>query len=445
MDEQQEHVLRTITDRDIRYVRLWFTDIVGTLKSVAVAPVELDNAFAEGIGFDGSAIQGLTRVYESDMIARPDASTFAVLRGMDGSDDAAFMFCDILTREGEPARSDPRAILQRTLRRCEDLGFTAYAHPEVEFYLFQPGASDDEEPTPIDSASYFDYVTRSVAHNFRRDVILSLEDVGISVEFSHHEIGPGQQEVDLRYADCLTMADSIMAARVIIKEVALRHGVEASFMPKPLAHWPGSAMHTHFSLFEGETNAFHDPRGQFGMSVTARRFLAGLMRHAREITAVTNQHVNSYKRLWGGGEAPPYVCWGPRNQSALVRVPEYKPTKPQSARLEYRALDTAANPYLAFAAVLGAGLAGIEGKYDLSDPADTDVLLLTDMERSVLGIESLPGSLDSALKLMESSDLVAEILGEDAFDYFLRDKRAEWAEYRAQVTPLERARFRADR
>ena len=440
MNAQQEYVLRTITEKNIRYVRLWFTDIVGTLKSVAVAPAELEGAFAEGIGFDGSAIQGLTRVYESDMLAIPDADTFTTVGSLE--EPVAVMFCDIASRDGEPARSDPRSILKRTIDLAAEYGFTAYAHPEIEFYLFLPGSSDDVEPTPIDNASYFDYVTRSVAHGFRRDLILSLERAGISVEFSHHEIGPGQQEIDLRFADALTMADAIMTSRVIIREVALRHGVEASFMPKPLHDWPGSAMHTHFSLFEGENNAFHDASGLYGMSVTGRRFLAGLMRHAREITAVTNQHVNSYTRLWGGGEAPPYVCWGPRNQSALVRVPEYKPTKPASARLEYRALDTACNPYLAFAAILRAGLAGIIGKYELSEPAETDVLLMNDLERSVLGIESLPTSLESALGLMRQSDLVAETLGEDAFDYFLRDKRAEWVEYRSQVTPVERARFR---
>ncbi|MDY5129541.1 glutamine synthetase family protein [Actinotignum urinale] len=444
MDNQQEHVLRTINDEKVRYVRLWFPDIAGTLKSVAVSPGELEDAFMEGIGFDGSAIQGLTRVYESDMLARPDASTFRIVRGKDPADTLAFMFCDVLTRDGEPARSDPRAILKRTLARAEKLGFTAYAHPEIEFYLFRPGSSLNEDPTPIDSASYFDYVTRSVAHNFRRDMVLALEDVGIVVEFSHHEIGPGQQEVDLRFADCLDMADSIMTARSLIKEVALRHGVEASFMPKPSEKWPGSGMHTHFSLFEGDKNAFHDPVGQYGMSITARRFLAGLMIHAREITAVTNQYVNSYKRLWGKGEAPAYICWGPHNQSALVRVPEYKPNKPESARLEYRAIDTAANPYLAFAAVVEAGLAGIEGKYELQEPTDTDVESMSDMERIVNGIASLPSSLHSALRAMENSELVARFLGEDAFDYYLRDKRAEWHNYRRQITPLERARFRSD-
>ncbi|KMY22888.1 glutamine synthetase [Actinobaculum suis] len=440
MNAQQEYVLRTISERDIRYARLCFTDIVGTLKSVAVAPAELEAAFNEGIGFDGSAIQGLTRVYESDMIATPDADTFTVVET--DENPVAMLFCDITTRDGEAARSDPRSILKKTLQLAADEGFTAYVHPEIEFYLFLPGSTIDSEPQPIDNGAYFDYVSRSLAHGFRRDLILALEKAGISVEYSHHEAGPGQQEIDLRYADALTMADAIMTTRVIIREVALNHGVEASFMPKPLQSWPGSGMHSHFSLFEGENNAFHDPAGQYGMSITARRFLAGLMKHAREITAVTNQHVNSYKRLWGGGEAPPYVCWGPRNQSALVRVPEYKPNKPSSARLEYRALDTACNPYLAFAAVLRAGLAGITGKYELPEPADSDVLLMNDMERSVLGIQSLPTSLESAIGIMRRSELVADMLGEDAFDYFLRDKQAEWAEYRRQITPAERARFR---
>ncbi|MCI1675432.1 MAG: glutamine synthetase family protein [Ancrocorticia sp.] len=441
MDRQQEYVLRSIEERGVRFVRLWFTDVVGTLKSVAIAPAELEDAFEEGIGFDGSSIQGLTRVYESDMLARPDAATFQLLPWRGESNPVARMFCDITTRDGEPARSDPRTILKRALAKAADMGFTCYVHPEVEFYLFYPETDPEKVPVPIDSASYFDHVSRSTAHDFRREAILNLEEMGISVEFSHHEAGPGQNEIDLRYSDALSMADNLMTFRAVIEEVAIQQGVQASFMPKPLIEAPGSGMHTHISLFEGEHNAFADPTGPYGLSKTGRQFMAGLLRHAREITAITNQHVNSYKRLWGGDEAPSYVCWGPGNRSALIRLPGYKPAKVQSARLEYRALDSAVNPYLAFAAMLRAGLAGIEGDYELPEPADTDVFLMSDMERKVAGIEALPGSLVEAIGVMRQSELVAETLGEDCFDYFIRDKQHEWQQYRRQVTPAERRRF----
>lgn len=296
---------------------------------------------------------------------------------------------------------------------------------------------------PIDSASYFDHVTRSTAHDFRREAILNLEEMGISVEFSHHEAGPGQNEIDLHFSDALSMADNLMTFKAVIEDVAVRQGVQASFMPKPLIDAPGSGLHTHISLFEGERNAFSDPAGEYGLSETGRQFMAGLLKHAREITAVTNQHVNSYKRLWGGGEAPSYVSWGPSNRSALIRLPHYRPDRPQSARLEYRAIDSAANPYLAYAVLLRAGLAGIEGNYELPEQADTDVFLLSDMERRILGIESLPSSLSQALETMQRSELVAETLGEDCFDYFLRDKRHEWEQYRQQITPAERRHFLA--
>ncbi|MCF2706390.1 type I glutamate--ammonia ligase [Arcanobacterium haemolyticum] len=443
MDRQEEYVLRTIDERGVRFIRLWFTDVVGTLKSVAIAPAELEEAFEEGIGFDGSSIQGLTRVYESDMLARPDAATFQLLpwRGID--DPVARMFCDITTRDNEPARSDPRSILKRALERAADMGFTCYVHPEVEFYLFHPESDPEKEPVPIDSGSYFDHVSRSTAHDFRRDAITNLEAMGISVEFSHHEAGPGQNEIDLRYSDALSMADNLMTFKTVIQEVALKQGVHASFMPKPLVGAPGSGMHTHISLFEGERNAFADPAGPYGLSATGRHFMAGLLRHAREMTAVTNQHVNSYKRLWGGDEAPSYVCWGPGNRSALVRLPAYKPQKPQSARLEYRSIDSAANPYLSFAAMIHAGLEGIEGEYELPEPADSDVFLMNDIEREVLGIEALPDSLGEAISVMQKSELMAKALGEDCFDYFIRDKRHEWHQYQRQVTPAERVRFLA--
>ena len=441
MDRQQEFVLRTVEERDIRFIRLWFTDVLGFLKSVAIAPAELEAAFAEGIGFDGSSIEGLTRVYEADMIAKPDPTTFQILPWRGERHGTARMFCDILTPDGQPSLADSRNVLKRALARASDQGFTFYTHPEVEFYLFEPPGAPAEELRPVDQAGYFDHVPRGTAHDFRRAAITMLESMGISVEFSHHEAGPGQNEIDLRYADALTTADNIMTFRTVVKEVALEQGVYASFMPKPMAQHPGSGMHTHLSLFEGDRNAFHEPGAQYELSKVARSFIAGLLHHAPEITAVTNQFVNSYKRLWGGAEAPSFVCWGHNNRSALVRVPMYKPGKGNSSRVEYRALDAAANPYLGFAVVLAAGLKGIEEGYELPEGAEDDVWELTDAERRALGIEPLPQSLDQAVSVMEKSELVAETLGEHVFDFVLRNKRQEWDEYRGQVTPYELSRF----
>ncbi|MFW2514485.1 glutamine synthetase family protein [Demequina sp. SO4-13] len=436
MDKQQEYVLRSVEERDIRFIRLWFTDVLGILKSVAIAPAELENAFSEGIGFDGSAIEGLTRVSESDMLAKPDPSSFQILPWRGASHGVARMFCDIATPDDEPALSDPRQVLKRNLDRASELGFTFYTHPEIEFYLLEkpePG----QLPKPVDQAGYFDNVPRGTAHNFRREAITMLESMGISVEFSHHEAGPGQNEIDLRYADALTMADNIMTFRAVIKEVALEQGVFASFMPKPLVNGPGSGMHTHMSLFEGDRNAFYEAGADHQLSTTARQFIAGLLKYAPEISAITNQYVNSYKRLWGGAEAPSYVAWGSNNRSALVRIPTHKPGKGQSTRIEYRALDSAANPYLAFSVLLSAGLKGIEEELELPEGAEDDVWELSPAERKAMGYQALPASLSEAIEVMERSELVAETLGERVFDFVLRNKRAEWEAYRAQVTPYE--------
>ena len=442
MERQQEFVLRTIEERDIRFVRLWFTDVLGFLKSVAVAPAELEGAFAEGIGFDGSAIEGFARVHESDMLARPDPQTFQVLPWRGESPGTARMFCDILMPDGSPSYADPRHVLRRVMQKAADLGFTFYVHPEVEFFLLRNRPDDNELlPDPIDAGGYFDQTPHDLGHDFRRQAITHLERMGISVEFSHHEVAPGQQEIDLRYADALTTADNLMTMRLVVKEVALEQGIYASFMPKPFSDQPGSAMHTHLSLFEGDRNAFHDASDSFSLSKVGRAFVAGLLMHAAEITAVTNQWVNSYKRLWGGGEAPAYVCWGHNNRSALVRVPMYKPHKGNSTRVEIRSPDSSCNPYLAFAVMLAAGLKGIEEGYELPDGAEDDVWALTDGERRAMGITPLPGSLSDAIKTMEASELMAETLGEHVFDYFLRNKRAEWEAYRQQVTPFELSRY----
>ncbi|MCX6495032.1 MAG: type I glutamate--ammonia ligase [Actinobacteria bacterium] len=437
MDKQQDFVLRTIEERGVKFVRLWFTDVLGTLKNVAVAPAEVEGAFAEGVGFDGSAIEGLTRLYEADMLAHPDPSSFQILPWRGDVDPTARMFCDITTPDGQPAVSDPRHVLKRTLAKASEKGFTFYTHPEIEFYLLNNSDWENGGAQPIDQAGYFDNVPGGVAHDFRRRSVRMLEDIGISVEFSHHEVGPGQNEIDLRYADALTTADNIMTFRTVIKEVAMEHGVYATFMPKPFAQHPGSGMHTHMSLFEGDTNAFYEAGGKYQLSKTGRSFIAGLLHYAPEITAVTNQFVNSYKRLWGGGEPPSFATWGHNNRSALVRVPVYKPGKGQSSRVEYRAIDSAANPYLSFALLLAAGMRGIDEELVLPAEAEDNVWDLSDTERRALGYRALPQSLAEAIGLMEKSELVAETLGEKVFDYFLLNKRQEWTAYRQQVTPFE--------
>jgi glutamine synthetase len=439
MDRQQEFVLRTLEERDIRFVRLWFTDVQGFLKSVAVAPAELEGAFAEGIGFDGSAIEGFARVYESDMVAKPDPATFQVLpwETPEGAHYSARMFCDIAMPDGSPSWADPRHVLRRTLSKASEAGFTCYVHPEIEFFLLTDLPTDGSEPTPADNGGFFDQTSHATATHFRRHAIETLEAMGISVEFSHHEGAPGQQEIDLRYADALTMADNVMTFRYVVKEVAITQDVRASFMPKPFSDQPGSGMHTHLSLFEGDQNSFYDSEDPYELSATGKAFVAGLLKHAREMSAVTNQWVNSYKRLIVGGEAPTAVCWGHANRSALVRVPMYSPGKASSRRVEIRNLDSACNPYLAYAVILAAGLKGIEQGYELPPAAEDDVWSLSDAERRAAGYANLPQNLGEALAEMECSELLAETLGEHVFDFFLRNKRSEWDAYRRSVTPYE--------
>lgn len=448
LDRQQEFVLRTLEDRDVRFVRLWFTDVVGALKSVALAPAEVEYAFTEGLGFDGSSIDGFTRIFESDMLLQPDPSTFQVLPWRGEDEQTSRMFCDVKMPDGEPAAVDPRYVLQRSIDKAADLGFTCYLHPEIEFYLLKADLEERSDPKrmmhnpePVDAAGYFDHVPGGVAQDFRRHAVSMLEQVGISVEFSHHEGGPGQNEIDLRAMDAMATADNIMTFRTVVKEVATLQGYYATFMPKPFGEHPGSAMHTHFSLFEGDVNAFYAPGAEYQLSTTARRFIAGLLKHSAEITAVTHQFVNSYKRLWGGGEAPPYVSWGHNNRSALVRVPLYKPDKAGSARVEYRGIDAAANPYLTYALLLSAGLRGIQEEYDLPESAQEDISQLTSHERRLLGHSPLPSTLHDALGVMEESEFVAEVLGEQVFESFLRNKREEWEQYRVNVSPFELSRY----
>jgi glutamine synthetase len=438
MGKQEEFVLRALEERDVRFVRLWFTDVLGSLKSVAIAPAELEGAFTEGIGFDGSAIEGFARVYEADMLAKPDPSTFQILPWRGEGPSTARMFCDIVMPDGSPSYADPRYVLKRTLSKAADAGFTFYTHPEIEFYLFKNVPEPGVDPVPVDRSGYFDHTAQSAGSDFRREAITMLESMGISVEFSHHEGGPGQQEIDLRYADALSTADNIMTFRTVVREVALSQGIWATFMPKPYTTHPGSGMHTHVSLFEGDRNAFFEAGSEYQLSKTGRQFIAGILRHASEITVITNQWVNSYKRLLGGGEAPSYICWGHNNRSAMIRVPMYKPNKGQSTRIELRTIDSAANPYLAFAVILAAGMKGIEEGYDLPREAEDDVWSLNERERKSLGIDPLPKTLYEAISVAESSELLAETLGEHVYDFFLRNKRKEWEDYRVQVSAYER-------
>ncbi len=437
MSAQTDNVLRLVEQQEIAFIRLWFTDIFGSLKTVMMSPAELESAFEEGVGFDGSSIEGFSRISESDTLLRPDPSTYQPLPfDEDSGIQTARMFCDITMPDGDPLFADPRHVLRRQINAARDMGFEFVASPEIEFYVVKPGA-EGEPPKPADKGGYFDQAKRNEAPKLRRQAVSALEYMGIVTEFSHHEGSPGQQEIDLRHTDALTMADNVVTFRYIVKTVAEINGVHATFMPKPFADLDGSAMHTHFSLFEGDTNAFHDPDDEISLSKTGRQFIAGIIEHANEISAVTNQWVNSYKRLQFGSEAPTAATWGVSNRSAMVRVPTYRLHKAESRRVEVRSLDSACNPYFAFAAVLAAGLKGIEGGYELEEPARDDVFALTRRERRAMGYRDLPNSLDQALRHLERSEFMAEVLGEQTFEFFLRRKWDEWHEYTSQITPWE--------
>ncbi|MGD2044019.1 MAG: glutamine synthetase family protein [Acidimicrobiia bacterium] len=433
MSKQADYVMRTVEERGIRFIRLWFTDVLGFLKSVAISPAELEVAFEEGMTFDGSSIDGYARIQEADMLARPDPTTFAVLPWRT-EQQVARMFCDIAMPDGEPFDGDPRTVLKRNLEKASEMGYTFYTAPELEFFYF---ADSGPEPQVLDHGGYFDLTPLDVAQEYRRKTINALEQLGIPIEHSHHEVAPSQHEIIARYTDALTMADNIMTSRLTVKEVALQSGIYATFMPKPLEKHDGSGMHLHLSLFEGDTNAFHEPGTQGELSKVGKAFIAGVLHHAAEMTAVTNQWVNSYKRLVGGFDAPVYMSWARNNQSALVRVPSVKKGKPSSVRIEYRAADAACNPYLALSVILAAGLAGIREGYELPPEISADVHQMTNAERAAVGAKRLPDTMAAALDLMEESDLVAEALGEHVFNWFLRNKRAEWNRYQSHVSRFE--------
>ena len=442
--EAIDYVLHNARENDVKFVRLWFTDILGKLKGVAVTVEELESALTRGMGFDGSSIEGFARADESDMYAIPDPTTFSVLPWRPRTNAVARMFCDIVTPNGEPFDGDPRAVLRRNLERAAEFGYTYYVAPEIEFFYFE----NSQSTTPLDDGGYFDQDTQDPATDLRRETVLALEELGIPVESSHHEVAPSQHEIDLRHTDALTMADTVMTYRVVVKEMAMQHGYYATFMPKPAQGINGSGMHTHQSLFKGDQNVFYDPDDPDRLSGVARRFIAGLLRHAREITCVTNQWVNSYKRLVPstddeplGYEAPVYVSWAMVNHSDLVRVPAYKPGRELSRRIEYRAPDPACNPYLAFSVMLAAGLDGIENEDGLPPPAQANVYQMSDAERDELGIDTLPGSLWEAVQATENSELVRKALGERVFGSFIRNKKIEWDRYRSHVTDYEIERY----
>ena len=437
MDDQRDFVLQTCKDQDIKFIRFWFTDILGSLKSFAITVEELEQALEEGMGFDGSSIEGFARIDESDMMAMPDASTFQILPWRPRERGVARMFCDILHPDGTPFEGDPRYVLKRNLKRAADLGFTFYVGPELEFFYFK----DSKGTEVLDTGGYFDLTPLDVASDLRRQTVLTLEEMGIGVEYSHHEVAPSQHEIDLRYTDALTMADNAMTYRLVVKEVALANGVYATFMPKPIASENGSGMHTHQSLVKDDRNAFFDSNDTYHLSPIAKAYIAGLMRHAREFTLVTNQWVNSYKRLVPGYEAPVYITWARRNRSDLIRVPEYKPGKEMATRVEYRAPDPACNPYLAFAVMLAAGLAGIEHEYPLPEPTEDNVFEMTEEEQRERGIKVIPGSLYEAIQAAEESELLRRCLGDHVFESLIKNKKIEWNDYRMHVTDFERERY----
>ncbi|MBW2317974.1 MAG: glutamine synthetase [Deltaproteobacteria bacterium] len=435
--KNEEDVLRIVKDKDVSFVQFWFTDVLGVLKSFAVTPSELEEGLTEGMGFDGSSIEGFARIEESDMIAKADPATFQFLPWRPTERPVARVFCDILQPDGTPYEADPRYVLKRVLKKATDQGYTFYVGPELEFFYFK----NDEAPQVIDKAGYFDTRPLDMGGDLRRETIFALQDMGIQIEYSHHEVAPSQHEIDVRYDEALSMADKTQTLKIVVKEIARQQGFYATFMPKPIFGENGSGMHTHQSLFKGKKNVFFDGSDPYNLSAAGKSYIAGILRHAREMAAVTNQWVNSYKRLVPGYEAPVYVSWARRNRSAMVRVPMYKPGKEQATRMEFRSPDPACNPYLAFAVMLAAGLKGIEKNYSLADPVEEDIYEMDEAARQRAGIDSLPGSLDEAIREVQKSELVRETIGDHIFNKFIENKRIEWDSYRIHVSQYEIDRY----
>ena len=431
--ETVEDVIKVVKEENVSFIQFWFTDVLGIPKSFAIMPSELDEGLTEGMGFDGSSIEGFARIEESDMIAKPDPATFQLLPWKGKEKPVARMFCDILQPDGTPYEGDPRYVLKRVLKKAADQGYTFNVGPELEYFYF----ASNEAPEILDKGGYFDARPLDMGSDLRRETIFALQDIGIQVEYSHHEVAPSQHEIDVRYDEGLRMADKTMTLRIVVKEMARRNGFYATFMPKPIFGENGSGMHTHQSLFKGDKNAFFDAGDQYHLSAVGKCYIAGIMRHAREMAAITNQWINSYKRLVPGYEAPVYVSWARRNRSAMVRVPMYKPGKEGATRIEFRSPDPACNPYLAFAVMLAAGLKGIEESYALPDPVEEDVYEMDEAARERAGIDSLPGNLFEAIQEVEKSELVRETLGDHIFNKFIENKKIEWDSYRTHVSRFE--------
>ena len=437
LEEAKKNVFSMVEEQNVKFIRMWFTDILGFLKSFSITVNELERALEEGLGFDGSSIEGFVRVDESDMVAVPDPNTFSIIPWRPMDQATAKMFCDIRWPGGQPFEGDPRYVLKRNLKRAADMGYTCYVGPELEYFYFR----SSEDTGLLDRGGYFDVTPPNVASDLRRETVITLQEMGIAVEYSHHEVAPSQHEIDLRYTDALTMADAVMTYRIAVKQVAQKYGIYATFMPKPILEVNGSGMHVHLSLFKGDRNAFFAKNERFHLSKVARGFVAGLLKHASEITAVTNQWVNSYKRLVPGYEAPVYVTWARRNRADLIRIPEYQPGREKATRIELRSPDPACNPYLTFSVILAAGLEGIEKDYDLPESTDGNVYEMRPDERRQRGIQTLPGSLAEAIDHAERSDVVRKALGEHTFNTFIQNKKVEWEQYRAQVTDYELKRY----
>jgi len=430
---KREDVLKKVKEKNIKFIQCWFTDILGNMKSFTITPMELEGALDEGMGFDGSSIQGFARIDESDMMAKPDPATFAIIPWKNEENKTARMFCDILNPDGSPYKGDPRYILKKTLERTSKLGYTFYVGPELEFFYFRSSSN----PEPIDSAGYFDGLPTDLGEEVREKTVQALQDIGIEVEYAHHEVASSQHEIDLRYDEALAMADKVMTYRTVVKEIARQHDLYATFMPKPIQNINGSGMHTHQSLFSGDKNLFFDKNDKYFLSDLAKSYIAGILEHSKAITAVANQWVNSYKRLVPGYEAPVYIAWARRNRSALIRVPMYRVGQEKSTRIELRSPDPAANPYLAFATMLSAGLAGIEKKYKLSDPIEEDIFEMTATRKEELGIKSLPGTLNDAIFKLKKDEVICACLGDHILEKFIANKEQEWDRYRTHVSKFE--------
>ncbi len=435
--QTKDDVLKAVEVNDVKFIRLWFTDILGTMKSFAITKEELELALDEGMGFDGSSIEGYRDIEESDMVAMPDPSTFQILPWRPQDRATARMFVDVLNPDGSPFEGDPRYVLKRNLKRAEDKGYTFYVGPELEYFYFK----SSDSPEIIDKGGYFDLTPLDLATDLRRETVFALENMGIKVEYSHHEVAPSQHEIDLRYNEALKMADDTMTYRLVVKEVAQKEGLYATFMPKPIFGENGSGMHIHQSLFKGSSNAFYDANEKYNISKIGKNYIAGILKYSNEMCSVLAQTVNSYKRLVPGYEAPVYVAWANRNRSALIRVPMYKPGKELATRMELRCPDPACNPYLAFSVMLAAGLEGIEKGYELEDPVEKNIFAMNKAEMKSAGIKSLPSNLKEAIDITEQSELVRKALGDHIFDRFIEIKNREWDDYRIQVTPYEMNKY----